>query len=196
MVSKLEVNQSVLVASDIFGRSQAFESLQQEIIGTPETAIGVSPYKVSHNSFGTERLAYASFQTSGGIDAYIKKLTGIVQANNKLKHLIGFSAGAAALYRVMSLNPRNDIKLTLFYPGKIRYFLEKSPSCPCHIIFPESESNFSLPDVIKVLKQQPELPELKVEQNAYHHGFMNKDSKAFNATAYNHYCQMLKGLLT
>jgi hypothetical protein len=72
----------------------------------------------------------------------------------------------------------------------------KSPCAPCHIIFPEAESDFSLPDVIKVLKQQPELPELKVEQNAYHHGFMNKDSKAFNATAYNHYCQMLKVLLT
>jgi hypothetical protein len=84
-------------------------------------------------------------------------------------------------------------QLTLFYPRQIRHFLNKHPSCPCHIIFPESESNFSLPDVIKVLKQQPEL---NGEQNAYHHGFMNKDSKAFNATAYNHYCQMLKGLLT
>lgn len=102
--------------------------------------------------------------------------------------MIGFSAGAATIFKVMSNLSVNDFQLTLFYPSQFRNFLDKYPNCPCHIIFPESEPHFSLPNVIKVLKRQLSL---QIEQNTYQYGFMNKDSKAFELIAYNHYCQML-----
>jgi dienelactone hydrolase len=188
--SNLEADKNVLIASDIFGLSEGFKSLLQEIVSV-ETSIAISPYEASFNSFETEQQAYTSFQASGGIDTYAKKLTNIIQANNNLEHLIGFSAGAAALYTVMSLNSRNDIKLTLFYPGQIRYFLDEAPNCPCRIIFPEQETHFPLTKVINSLKQHPQV---QIEHTSYQHGFMNKDSVSFNKSAYTYYCTSLKGL--
>lgn len=178
------------MASDIFGLSEAFLSLLEES-NLAEHAIVVSPYQHLQTHFETEQQAYHCFQKHGGIDAYILRLTDIVSAHSEIKQVLGFSAGGAALYKVMSNIPDNNIQLTLFYPGQIRHFLDKHPSSPCHIIFPESEPHFSLTDVIQVLKQQANL---KVQQNRYQHGFMNKDSKAFNQRAYNHYSQMLTGL--
>jgi dienelactone hydrolase len=186
---------TVLIASDIYGISDAFLSLLGET-GVSDITICVSPYQQDQSHFENEQQAYQCFQNYGGIDAYILKISDALQSNIDIKQVVGFSAGAAAIYQVMSHLFKNDIQLTLFYPSQIRYFLNKHPSCPCHIIFPESEPYFSLPDIIQVLKQQSALSELKVEQNTYQHGFMNKDSKAFNATAYNHYCQILKVLLT
>jgi hypothetical protein len=46
-----------------------------------------------------------------------------------------------------------------------------------------------VPDVITELEH---LLHLNIETNTYQHGFMNKDSKGFELSAYNHYCQMLK----
>jgi hypothetical protein len=61
-----------------------------------------------------------------------------------------------------------------------------------YLPFPEYEPHFSLPDVIQVLQQQSVT---KVKQSSYQHGLMNKDPRAFDQTAYNHYCQMLNRLL-
>lgn len=88
--------------------------------------------------------------------------------------MIGFSAGAAAMYKIMSNLSISDAELYLFYLGQIRYFLEQHPSSPCHIIFLDTAPHFSLTDMIKVLKQQSNIA---VEQNTYQHGFINKDSK-------------------
>jgi hypothetical protein len=120
------------------------------------------------------------------------KLTNVLITHPDIKQVVGFSAGAAAIYKSMFDHSSNNINLILFYPSQIRHFLNNHPSSPCHIIFPKSEPHFSLPDVIKRLKQQSNI---RIEQNTYQHGFMNKTSKAFNQNAYNHYCQMLKVLL-
>ena len=183
---------TLLIASDIFGLSESFLSLLEDI-NIPEQAIIVSPYQQPQPCFENEQQAYECFQKHGGIDAYIVSLTHIFTSHTGITKVIGFSAGAAAMYKVMSNLSISDVALYLFYPGQIRYFLDQHPSSPCHIIFPDSESHFSLPDVTKVLKQQSNVV---VEQNTYHHGFMNKDSKGFDQTAYYYYCQMLNELLT
>ena len=182
---------TVLIASDIFGLSEAFLALLKES-EIAEHVMVVSPYQQHKTHFETEQQAYQCFQNRGGIEAYILSLTEALSTHTDIKQVVGFSAGGAALYKAISNLADHHIKLTLFYPGQIRYFLDKHPNSPCHIIFPEIEPNFSLPEVIKVLAQQPHL---KVEQNNYQHGFMNKDSKAFNQTAYNYYSQLLKQLL-
>lgn len=181
----------MLFASDIFGISDAFLTLLKDV-DIADNAINISPYQQPQIHFESEKQAYQCFQDHGGIDAYILRLTDVLKSHQGIKHVVGFSAGAAALYKVMSNLSGNNIPLTLFYPGQIRYFLDKHPSSSCYIIFPESEPHFSLSDVIKVLKQQ--LP-LTVDQNGYQHGFMNFESKGFDQTAYSHYCQMLQVLL-
>ena len=181
---------SILFASDIFGISDAFLALMEDT-DLVNNSLKISPYPQPHINFKNEQQAYQYFQEHGGIDAYILALTDILKDNVHIKHVVGFSAGGAALYKIMSNLTNNNISLTLFYPGQIRYFLDKHPNSPCHIIFPNSESHFSLPDVVEVLEQQSHI---KMEQNKYQHGFMNKDSRGFDLNAYNHYCRILNNL--
>lgn len=180
----------ILIACDIFGLSDAFMSLLGDI-KVAEGVIVVSPYKQIQTDFRTEQQAYACFQQNGGIDAYVLSLSELLASHAGIKQVLGFSAGGAALYKALCNLPDNNIQATLFYPSQIRHFLDRHPSSPCHVIFPKSEPHFSLPDVIKVLKKQSKVT---VEQNTFQHGFMNKDSQAFNQRAYNQYCQMLKVL--
>jgi dienelactone hydrolase len=189
----IDSKKTMLIASDIFGLSDAFLLLLKEI-GVNDEVIWVSPYQQPQPQFDNERQAYQCFQDLGGIDTYILRLTKLLKTYRHINQVVGFSAGAAAIYaaaasnKSMSNSSDNNIQLTLFYPGQIRHFFDQYPSCPCHIIFPESEPHFSVSDVIEQLKHQPQL---QVEQSTYQHGFMNTDSKGFDQTAYNHYCQML-----
>ena len=178
----------VLVASDIFGMSAAF-SLLLEDINASEQSIVVTPYTQAKTHFKNERQAYQCFIDNGGLEAYIVNLTDVLQSNVGIQHIIAFSAGAAAIYKVVSNLALENVHITLFYPGQIRYFLDQFPFCPSHIILPESEPSFSVPEVFTLLNQKSNL---KVEQSNYQHGFMNKDSQAFNNKAYEYYCQMLK----
>jgi hypothetical protein len=188
----IDTNKSVLIASDIFGMSEAFISLLEDTTIAHNT-IAISPYQQGQIGFENEQQAYQYFQNHGGIDAYILSITDVLKSHAGITQVIAFSAGAAAVYKVVSNLPIQNLELTLFYPSQIRHFLDKHPSCQCHIILPESEPHFSVPDVIKVLKQQSNI---QVEQNTYQHGFMNKDSNAFDQTAYHYYCQTLKMWLT
>jgi dienelactone hydrolase len=188
----IESYKTVLFASDIFGISDAFLSLLEDV-DVSDIAIYDSPYLQPQIHFETEKQAYQCFQDNGGIDAYILRLTKRLKSHENIQHVVGFSAGAAALYKVMSNLPDNNIHVTLFYPGQIRYFLDKHPNNPCHIIFPNTEPHFPLSEVIKVLKQQSQI---QVEQNIYEHGFMNKNSTGFDQGAYNFYCKMLSALFS
>jgi len=185
-----------LIASDIFGMSEAFLSLVNDV-NIDDSVLTVVPYQQPQTVFKNEAQAYQCFQDYGGITAYIHSLKQHLKCNLDIKQVIGFSAGAAAIYKAMSELSNdgisiNNLTLILFYPSQIRHYSGSHINCRCHIIFPEFEPHFSLPDVIQVLQQQSGI---KVEQSSYQHGFMNRDSRAFDQTAYNHYCQMLNRLL-
>jgi hypothetical protein len=181
-------SKTVLVVSDIFGMSEAFLALLDDIDSVGQ-AMAVSPYKQPQPQFEDEPQAYQYFLNNGGIEGYILSLRQVLQLNTDINHIIGFSAGAAAIYKLMYDLENNDFRLTLFYPSQIRHFLDKHPICSCRLIFPRSEPHFSLSEVIEIIQQQSQS---KIEQSDYQHGFMNKDSKAFSKTAYRHYCQVLR----
>ena len=172
--------------------SDAFFSLLEDI-NIDDIAVAIIPYQQPQKYFENEQHAYQYFQDNGGIDAYILSITEVLKSNIGIKQVVGFSASAAVIFHIMSNLSINDIQFTLFYPGQIRHFLNKYPSCTCHIIFPESESYFSVLGVMNELKKQSSI---KVEKNTYQHEFMNKDSKAFEQTAYNHHSQMLNVIIT
>jgi hypothetical protein len=159
-----------------------------EDIGVVETTIVVSPYLPEQENFSSEQQAYEHFNNVGGINAYVIKLIEVVKAFPNLKHMIGFSAGAAALYRVMSDKKKTQPPMTLFYPGQIRHFLDKQPFCDCKIIFPAFEEHFNLDHVMAKLKQHKNI---KLTQSDGLHGFMNQSSINFNRAEYAHNCELL-----
>lgn len=151
-----------------------------------------SPYPSSEIALSSESEAYRYFQSNGGIEAYAHKLYDVIQAHPNVKYMVGFSAGAAALYKVMSQVEKSDVQLMLFYPGQIRFYLDHAPNCPCTIIFPQNESHFGVTEVIDKLRKYKHL---NIQHTAYQHGFMNRASAGFDINAYRYYGQLLKDLL-
>lgn len=93
-------------------------------------------------------------------------------------HLLGFSAGASALWKAISRAPCPQVKKSwLFYSGQIRNLMECQPGCPVHFIFPRKEEHFEVDVVMRDLKGRPNLT---LEKTTYLHGFMNPLSSNFN----------------
>ena len=72
----IDTTKTVLKISDIFGYSQAFISLLEDINVT-DNSIVVLPYQQPQINFEFEQQAYQCFQEHGSIDAYILSLTQV-----------------------------------------------------------------------------------------------------------------------
>ena len=74
--------QTVLIASDIFGMSDDFSWLLENI-NVADHAITVSPYQKPDVFFDSEQQAYECFQDYGGIDAYTQNHLNCMAAANE-----------------------------------------------------------------------------------------------------------------
>jgi hypothetical protein len=172
-----------LIATDIFGETKQVKEFAGSL-GENQTVKIVSPYQ-NQPVFCIEKLAYQHFCLVGGIDHYKNILRSTLLASSECKVIIGFSAGAAALYALLSeveLNKKPQIYL--FYPSQIRHMLSLEPKINCNIIFPASEPHFDIKAVIDDLKRRSQI---KIQHTHYQHGFMNKLSKGFSQEGYTFY---------
>jgi hypothetical protein len=174
----------VLYITDIFGQTPVFDEFVASVGGTQHLAV-VSPFNQTGEYYKTEAQAYQAFLHDGGVDAYAYKIAAAIDRYPQLTHLIGFSAGASALYKVLSQQKREKgLSTTLFYPSQIRHFVDLTPTHACDIIFPAFESHF---DVQTLISNMSGRPNVRIQQVAYSHGFMNQYSEQFNERAYQHY---------
>lgn len=177
----------IVVAADIFGRTDALCSLAASLPFSTEV---VSPYADSELSFHNEQEGYRYFSKHVGIEAYAASLLNLILEISEPIQLVGFSVGAGAIwYLAGHHNPDSVISGIGFYGSQIRHAREVEPNFPIHLIFPESESHFS---VDKLIEDVTQYQAVSAEQSAYCHGFMNRRSINFNAEAYEIYLEKLK----
>ena len=175
-----------IIVSDIFGKTEALEMLASEIPGDVEI---LDPYNGEVMGFDSEHDAYSYFTSKVGLEAYTAKLSDRIKASESNVSLIGFSVGASAIWR-LSKEPalRKIPNAVLFYSSQIRHDTEIEPVFPICLIFPASESHFSVKTLIQTLQQKTRV---EIHHSSYLHGFMNLHSKNYNAAAYKKYKQAL-----
>ncbi|GAC14588.1 hypothetical protein [Aliiglaciecola lipolytica] len=184
----------LLVCSDIFGHTKLLEDWANQILPARWRLHIVSPYLSSVN-FTDEALAYSAFQRSGGIEQYGNKIaTALAANNNNQSTLVGFSAGAAVLYKLLSEKDyTNSIdKFYGFYPGQIRFFTKLRPYIATQLYFPVKEPNFDIDIVLQQLSAHDNVNCFKTE---FEHGFMNPSSRGHHPDAVSCYTQKLTSSL-
>jgi len=93
--SETQPQATVLIATDVFGHTPAVAGLVRQL---NVNAIVISPWDDPGCHFRTEQEAYQAFIVDGGIGRYAEKLHKALQQEQALKFVIGFSAGASALW--------------------------------------------------------------------------------------------------
>ena len=173
--------QKIILVTDIFGESHWTDNFKAHVSHQAKVFI-LTPYS-SRMTFAGENEAYKAFIEEGGMDAYIDKVaSSLININCTNTVFLGFSAGAAALWKVLSTekSETGDNHFIGFYPGQIRHFLDVAPKCRCSLIFPSKEAHFDLQSVINQLQNSVNG---KIWQNELEHGFINPDSNNFHLQA-------------
>lgn len=185
-----------IVLSDIFGYTEALNELVEQL---PGASCILNPYQPAGElsvaqRFADEAEAYAAFTRSGGVCAYSEKLRGVLEQLNEPVELLGFSAGAAAIWyagldwtEVDSEMPVR--RATGFYASQIRHRLNAAPRFPLRLILPVSEAHFSVAELAAALAG---FPQVELMQSDYQHGFMNPLSVNYSAEAYRKYLHFLQ----
>ncbi|WP_448566134.1 hypothetical protein [Thalassotalea ganghwensis] len=177
-----------LIISDIFGLTKPLLSFAQQL----DNAEVIDPYNGLATGFKSESEAYHYFIEHCGHDQYLHRVNECFRTAKKPESVIGFSAGATALWRYIAQPDAPTFKqVTGFYSGQIRHYLSLAPRQPIKLIFPVKEQHF---DVNEVITQLAKNRQITIEQCDFHHGFMNPCSAHFNQQGYAHYLQQLKQL--
>lgn len=176
----------MIIVSDIFGRTPALERFACDIAKkADDQAVIVAPYESLSPEFKDEREAYRYFTSNVGLDAYTDRLLCKIKSCKGKVRLIGFSAGASAIWRISAGEEANKISsAVLFYSSQIRHYPDIEPQFPVRLIFPQAEEHFDVNELMEVLVKKRNV---KAEQTPFFHGFMNPLSKNFNQTAYYQY---------
>ena len=177
-----------LIISDIFGLTPSLLTLAKSL----NHAEIVDPYDGEMKSFSQEDEAYLYFVEHCGHDKYLERLSDALNQQKSINSIIGFSAGATALWRYIARpDARTFTHIHCFYSGQIRHYLTLKPQQAVKLIFPSVEQHFDVQQVITELSGNGEIT---IEQNAYQHGFMNPCSTHFDQQAYQYYLHQLQQL--
>jgi dienelactone hydrolase len=190
---------NIVFVADIFGLTDEFESLCQEVTHHVDKVFDVEcqmigPYQIQPTLFASEQDAYQHFMDNVALDGYVKKIAHQLHKISGPKLLIGFSVGGSAIWQLLSQQVFNHtLHAICFYSGQIRHLTKLTPNIPIRLILPAFESHFSIADLQAELKGKSLVT---VEQCEYLHGFMNKCSVNYNQYGYLSYMNKLVGLLS
>lgn len=182
----------ILLATDIFGETGPVRDVAARLEGWGHGVGIVGPYPGAC-AFGDEEEAYAFFLGRGGIAPYAEKIRARLAESAGPLVCIGFSAGAAALWRVLA-GPEGGCVETaiLFYGSQIRNDAELQPRCDTLLVFPAEEPHFSVADLIGRLQGRPRV---RCATVPWQHGYLNRLSRNFDREGYQRTLAWLAELL-
>ena len=184
----------LLVATDIFGATAALQQAlaalqadnQQLVIDIcqPDSCLSVPV-------FADDQLAYQAFIQQGGLERYQAQILNRLQAY-PADLLLGFSAGAAALWLVLSTATPGAGKALLCYGGQIRHYSALAPQWPVTCLWSD-ELHFDVRALQMLLQQYPQLQQQHWQQS---HGFINPHSNGYQPQAAAEFWQRCQQWLT
>lgn len=163
----------VLVVTDVFGATPEVQRLARAIAG--ERAVVVDPYGGRDPGFTDDAAAYRHFQAEDGPRRLEALVRGLVTPDTRL---IGFSAGAAAAWRVLAEAPAGGA--VLFYGSRIRDALDLVPQCPVEVVLPTHEDHVDVGALGAALEA---VARVTVTRTPWRHGFLNPRSTGWDAGA-------------
>jgi len=171
-----------IIATEIWGRTSHVEAMAARLGPLADGIIIVDPYDGQDPGFTSEEQAYACFKEVCGHSRFAEQVGRTLFEQNGPVVLLGFSAGAGAVWAAVTQEKAENAKGAIcFYGSSIRNMLELQPKVPVDLIFPEHEPHFDVRATIDALGKKP----LATCHTSPHgHGFMNPLSPSYDARAY------------
>lgn len=177
----------LMLVSDIFGDTPALRKLAEAI---DTNASIIHPYHDTTPSFNTEQDAYQYFCDRVGLAQYTQHLFQELSKITEPVFLLGFSVGASAIWQLSEQVEPGKIRLAKgYYGSQIRNNHALTPQFPLELIFPASESHFSVAELMTALQGRQNT---SIRQTKFNHGFMNRLSENFSREGYQRELEILK----
>lgn len=177
----MKPSRRLLVATDIFGATPALQQALVALQGNDQSLqIDICQPDSCEGGpvFADDQLAYQAFVQQGGLEGYQSKVYASLQAK-QADLLLGFSAGAAALWCVLSTVRPQAGKALLCYGGQIRQHTALMPQWPVTCLWSD-ELHF---DVRALQQQLQQYSGIEQQHWPQQHGFINPHSKGYQAQA-------------
>nr|WP_321513780.1 dienelactone hydrolase family protein [uncultured Pseudodesulfovibrio sp.] len=172
----------IILVTEIWGRTAHVDLMAEAFDRASHAVTVIDPYDGHDRKFGNEQEAYAAFITQCGHDEYARRVCHAVSEAQEPVYLIGFSAGAGAVWQAVCQEQAHTIPGALcFYGSSIRTMLDAVPTVPVELIFPDHESHFDVQCVVQSLQGKPMT---KCHVVPYGHGFMNPLSENYDGEGY------------
>ncbi|WP_100658561.1 hypothetical protein [Alteromonas flava] len=177
---------TLLIAADIFGATPALHALANKL---GQGVSVIDAYEGDAPPFENESAAYEFFCQQSSVHDYATKIYYEILQNTELKHVIGFSVGASALWQCLTQHPETPVtRFFAFYGGQVRHLLPDAPRVPIDWFSASDETHF---DVARLNARLQQLPNVQVHKTDYLHGFMNQHSMHFDSVGYTQYLQLM-----
>lgn len=179
-----------LLATEIWGRTPYVEALAQLLLPFAGHVTIVDPYAGTDPGFQNEDEAYAAYLEQCGHREYGRRVQQILHRAREPIFLVGFSAGAAAVWSAICTRDTANAKYAAcFYGSGIRTMADQIPRVPVDLVFPEHEPHFDVAALASLLSQMPLAQCHMVPEE---HGFMNPQSAGYDEAAARHWTAWLK----
>lgn len=180
----------VIMVSDIFGVTEHVDTLARRI--APEGRVRVlDPYGGRRRAFADEDAAYGAFLAECGHAGYARLVRGALDLADECV-LVGFSAGAAAVWTALDGFCGPVRRFVGFYPSRVRDNPDIALSVPTILIFPAVERHFDVEALIVALAGHKTLTCVRTE---YAHGFMNPLSQGFDPLGLERFARVVRGVV-
>lgn len=173
---------TIILVTEIWGKTSHVELMADALRRVASTVLIVDPYDGTDPGFLTEDEAYTEYLAVCGHSEYASRVARELAKAVEPVYLVGFSAGAGAVWSTVTGVNDSALKAAFcFYGSSIRTTLDRTPSVPTYLIFPNHEKHFDVDEVIMGL-QKGDMTHC--HQADCGHGFMNPMSENYSKRAH------------
>lgn len=179
----------IILGTEIWGRTPHVVTMAKSLAEIASVTV-VDPYDGNAPEFASEEEAYARFLEAGGHDAYAVQMAQALAEADEPTYLLGFSAGAGAIWSAVCGDERGIAKGALcFYGSHIRNLMGLETKVPVEMVFSDKEKHF---DVEPVARDLQDKENVQCYLTHFEHGFMNPVYEHFNADVYGFWMDWIK----
>ncbi|MCG8529061.1 MAG: dienelactone hydrolase family protein [Desulfovibrionales bacterium] len=172
----------LIIGTDIWGRTPHVEAMAESFADVAKTVTIVDPYAGEDLNFSDEETAFSRFIETGGHARYAQCVADVVAAAEEPVCLLGFSAGAGAVWSAVNSHDSGQICCAMgFYGASIRTMMDVEPVVPVDLIFSDNEKHF---DVEAVARDLQDKANVQCYIAPFVHGFMNPAYAHFDTEVY------------